>query len=135
MTIAPDAFAHVAKHSTPEERKLLEEAGFVHVTGLNPVDIYGKEDRKPIGHHLRPNDLGRYDSNNSMAVIVTTGGEVWLACQTNQSMKWRYDSIHTALTTLCPNEKGTFVPCSNGEQLHWRDLLHRIADPDYVPSR
>ena len=135
MSIAPNAFAHVAKHTTPEERKLLQDAGFVHVTGLNPVNIHGKEDGKPIGHHLRHNDLGRYDSNNGMGVIVTTGGEVWLARQTDQSMRWRYDSIHTALTTLCPNEKGTFVPGSNGEQLYWRDLLWRVADPDYVPSR
>lgn len=115
------------------ERNLLTDAGFVHVTGLRywHPDGVSHEDHF-IGKNLRSEELGKYDHNNSMNVIVTIGGEVWIkagACPDDRS---------DVILAMAPNGCGAFVPLSNGEQVSHHDLLMRISDPNYnifVPAK
>lgn len=133
MSVTTFAMSHVVKPTSQDERKLLQAAGFVHVTGLVATSFMNSSDTKPIGHDLHPRDLGRFGSNNSTDVVITTGGEVWLASHTDGSISLKSELINTVLTELCPNGIGAWVPCSNGEQLNYRDLLKRVADPDCDP--
>lgn len=130
MQVAVRSFAmsHVVAYTTDEQRNLLRAAGYVHVTGLTATN----SDR-PIGHNLAPRDLGRHNSNNSTDVIITLGGEVWVASHTNDSLRKNGDKIRQVQAQLCPNGVGGWVPCSNGEQISHRDLLMRVSDPDYEP--
>ncbi len=119
--------------TTPQERRLLADAGFVHVTGLRywHPDGASHEDHF-IGKNLRSEELGKYDHNNSMNVIVTTGGEVWIkagACPEDRS---------EVIVTMAPNGCGAFVPLSNGEQISHYDLLMRTNNPNYnifIPAK
>lgn len=106
-------------------RKILRDAGFVHVTGLryfalDPLDT----DDHFIGEQLRPDELGRWDSNNGMTVLVTEGGEVWL--------KAGFISASSqVIKELAPKGCGAFVPLSNGEHVSQHDLLRRMHEPNY----
>lgn len=116
--------------TTTEERSLLHNAGFVHVTGLRLkhwrlVDL---EEPPPIGHDLTPAGLGRCGFNAGIQVIVTLGGEVWI----------RYASPEDGgrpdiLRQFCPNGEGAQVPCGNGVEIDFYDLMARFANPDYQP--
>lgn len=92
--------------------KRFQERGFVHVTGLSTWSPMAdrqyeiQADRRYFGHT---------DSNNGVTVVITDDGEVWIASGRAYDKGW--------------GERGTFVPCSNGEQLPMHDLLARVADP------
>jgi hypothetical protein len=115
------------KRSTPEERTELAKAGFVHVTGLTARRVVGSGSGSPrnyeyiIGENLNPDHYGRYDYNNGMVVIVTTGGEIWLAAMTDKNEK----TLFKIASKLCPEGKGTGVPCSNWECFRHRHLSVR----------
>ena len=107
-----------------QTRKILRDAGFVHVTGLATYN-HSTDDFYIIGEKLTEEELGRCDSNNGLTVLVTEGGEVWLKAGPPAS----WDS--QVIVELAPNGRGAFVPLSNGEQVSPYDLLHRINDPSY----
>lgn len=111
---------------------MLQRAGFVHVTGLETSDsAVGRGYR--IGESLRFDQVGHWDYNNGLTVVVTPGGELWLT--SGQIGAGMYDlgleetSEGRILRELCPNGRGAFVPCSNGEHVSMHDLLLRVRDP------
>lgn len=120
----------VENATTLEQRAGLTLVGFVRVDGLNAYR-YGDNGEffpyYPIeadSHHL-----GHWGYNNGMAVIVTLGGEVWLATAGgSQERRKMVEALHEELS---PYGQGAFVPCSNGEDLLWSDILNRMADPDW----
>lgn len=107
-------------------RNILHKAGFVHVTGLRyfrPLDPHDMEDHF-IGDQLHHDELGRWDSNNGLTVLVTEGGEVWLKSGS-------ISEGSQVISELAPNGRGAFVPLSNGEHISHHDLLHRMTNPNY----
>jgi hypothetical protein len=112
--------------STPEERGMLRECGFVHVTGLRTICRRGLPSYV-IGEKLRKEDFGRLGIHNQYISIVTMGGEVWLRAE----MKEVEPEIGEIWKKLCPNGSGAFVPLSNGESTDIHELLARIVDPDF----
>jgi len=119
------------KRSSPEERAELAKAGFVHVTGLTARRVFGSGSPRDygyiIGENLNPDHYGRFDYNNGMFVIVTTGGEIWLAAITDKNRK----TLFRVASKLCPQGKGTSVPCSNREEICTDAILSRIPDPEW----
>lgn len=108
-----------------EERKVLQYAGFVHVTGLQTYDNTGKE-KYAIGELITENCLGKWSHNNGHTVVVTTGGETWLRVGDPDD-----GSIEEVKKMFAPNGRGAFVPCSNGEKVGESQLLARVANPNY----
>lgn len=106
-------------------RQQLRDAGFVHVTGLPVYDWQTKELAYHIGERLSEDQLGKWDQNNSLIVLVTTGGEVWLRAANND-----FESIRAVVEDFAPNGKGAFVPLSNGEKVSTFQLLQRMANPN-----
>lgn len=117
------------KATTREEREKLRQLGFVRVDGLNAYgNAVGEEGyviKTTAGHE------GRHDYNNGVIVLNAVGGEVWIGIQNADSN--RDGQILAILTVLCPNGRGAFVPCSNGEAVAMSHLLDRFADPDWNP--
>ncbi len=131
QSITTRAFLDVVHPTDEMERALLRSAGYIHVTGLQYASrLHGNVAGIPTP---KPRDLGRWDMNNSTDVIVTTGGETWLAKHSNESFSQLDEQIRQARKTLAPNGQGVFVPCSNGEVLGWFDTIRRHADPNWDP--
>ena len=124
------AFRSVVHHTTPTERESLTRFGYVHVTGL-PVQRSGMTEY--IGHNLNSGHLGRHGHKNGVSVIVTVGGEVWLASHPGDWCHANRDALDAFREELCPKGGNAPVPCSNEEPVSLRDLLRRHADPDYIP--
>lgn len=122
--------AFTGSKTSDQERAILAKAGFVHVTGLRCYR--GQDEEYFIGANVRPEELGHWEHNNSMNVIVTTGGEVWIMAGTYP------DQGSEVISDLAPNGRGAFVPLSNGEQISHHDLLRRVRDPNYnifIPAK
>ncbi len=107
--------------TTQEQRQVLRDAGFVHVTGLQVYDHKGSPDYV-IGEKVRQSELGSSGYNNGKFVVVTVGGEIWLAVL-------REGIPEHIRREFCPNGSGAFVPLSNGEEVSQKCLLERFADP------
>jgi hypothetical protein len=120
------------ENTTPEQRAKLASAGFVRVDGLKTEGFNG-------GYVIDPKvaELGRFSSNNGVTALVTLGGETWLAfSQSNSLDDWARagaDLRAELYQELCPRGTGVHVPCSNGEGLDWRDIMCRLANPDWIP--
>lgn len=113
--------------TTREERKLLQEVGFVHVTGMEACGPEAKNSYV-IGENIKPDEYGCWNRNNGKTTIITTGGEVWLrggAFERNEAME-------AVMNKFAPHGKYGFVPLSNGEVVDQHLLLCRIADPGYL---
>lgn len=124
------AFRSVVCHTTPSERESLARLGYIHVTGL-PVQRSNMTEY--IGHSLNSGDLGRHGFKNGMSVIVTVGGEVWLASQPGDWFRDNRDALDALHEELCPRGGNAPLPCTNEEPVSLRDLLRRHADHDYNP--
>lgn len=112
------------KKTTREQRAELAQCGFVHVTGLEAQNL--DKSWHTIGDELSIRQLGKYCQNNGVAAITTDGGEVWIGSSMG--------SWPECLQEIAPNEEGCFVPCSNGEEIRQRDLLRRLANPNWEPN-
>ena len=119
--------------TTGDERVMLQEAGFIRVTGLeieDPAGMTGHHDtRDPamdrIGGDIEPRELGRWGESEGLAVCVTEGGDVWLGSSEAQIRGDLYDAV-------CPNGMGARVPCTGHmglTSLKLLDLVRRLADP------
>ncbi len=119
--------------TSPEQRAKLAKAGFVRVDGLYGVD-HGHPSYKD-GYIIQPApaSLGRYDGNNGMTVIVTLGGEMWLAVGTEMSEE-QTKIFRELVKELCPNGQGVWIPCSNWDHIDDRSLLSRLMNPDWDPK-
>lgn len=122
------------KNTTREQRMGLAVAGFVRVDGLQVAGL---------GNYIiepRAQELGRYDMNNGMTVVVTEGGEVWLAVSVFSPSFISTSTYHSPsalgemIREICPNGTGANVPCSNGEGLNWQEIFYRLANPDWMPG-
>jgi hypothetical protein len=118
------------KPTTPEERIVLKEAGFVHITGLgyaNPREVGFPH---LIGEELTPEkDYGKYGTSaqSGLDVIITTSGEVWL-----RAIMTEAEPLVSAIwKRFCPKGGLVDVPFSKRELFDIHDLLARIADPDH----
>lgn len=120
----------VTKPTTQEERERLRLAGFVHITGLVSRSPSGES--RVIGENTIHTELGLSGSNNGRTQITTMGGEIWL--KENLGGKQVNLAILKAQMELAPRGQGGYVYCSNGEQIRMRDLLARVADPDWMPA-
>ncbi len=119
--------ADIGVKTTLEQREVLARAGFVHVTGLT---AWGPmTDQKSVIRLNLASDLGNIGYNNGVTVIVTLGAEIWLAVGPKMDVL----GFRDVATSIFPKQNGAFVPCSNGESVYGKDLLRRIADPDWEP--
>ncbi len=100
-------------------REWLRTNGFVRVDGLVTTGHNGG-DRITVNG----NRNGKYDSNSGMSVVYTDD-ECWIR-------RGFVDGVRDS--DLCPNGHSAFVPCSNGEQVSFWDMMSRIADPDWMPK-
>ena len=118
------------KATTVVERTKLASAGFVRVDGLKTFCL-GRvsRGREIITIESKNEYLGHWDKKNGLYVIHTTGGEVWLAMHPIDGR--RSNMINELQNELCPNGRGALVPCADGEQFSWRELLRRMANPDW----
>lgn len=100
-------------------REWLRTNGFVRVDGLISTGHNG-------GYRISAATVfgGKYDSNNGVSVVYTNN-ECWIRRGWCDGIRER---------DLCPNGHGAFVPCSNGEQISFWDMMSRIADPDWMPG-
>lgn len=125
------------ENTTSEKRVKLAAAGFVRVDGLKTQVGHGGIGE---GYIIKAEveSLGRHDGNNGMAVIVTEGGEIWLSVSNSATLPgWERQgtSLRAELyRELCPRGPGAHVPCSNGEGLNWREIIYRLANPDWMPG-
>ncbi len=101
--------------------------GFVHVTGL-PVNRGDNEESRITAD---PQQLGRYDYNNGVDVMVTLDGEVWIR-HASDNKATRSPEFGRLREKLCPKGKGVFVPCSNGEAVPSYMILSRVSDPYWI---
>lgn len=113
--------------TTTDQRNMLILAGFVHVTGLKSTFLSNGSE-SVIGDNLRHDEVGKYDYNNGVMVIVTVGGEIWIRLGGGE---WPISVGQ--MKELCPRGRGVFVPCSNGELIAFRDIMHRHTDPNWDP--
>ena len=116
----------VGSSSSEEQVKMLREVGFLHATGLVARRLPDGESYT-IGEDLRQRELGRWDQNNGVIAVVTPGGEVWLAPY-RANLKHN-ECLASVAQSIAVKGKGVFVPCSNGEQLDWHDVIVRMAFP------
>lgn len=115
--------------TTAEQRKRLALAGMVRVDGLTAHYPALHPDGNTIRIEVRRGDAGAWDRNNGKFVINTLDGEVWLGddhCPETARAQW------AIAQELCL-AGGAFVPCSNGEFIYTNELLHRLANPDWMP--
>jgi len=116
-------FREGQKMTKEEMRELLRENGFVRVDGLATYRPGDNEESVIVADESH---LGRWDYNNGIYAVVTTGGEVWIRAAEGAKPSSGF------FETVTPNRSGCFVPCSNGEWPAAYQLLARVADPDYV---
>jgi len=116
-----DKFVFTGTPTSKDERKVLREADFIHVTGLHTFGV----NESLIGENLSPEWYGKWNAMGNVCVIVTEGGEVWM--RTSRLL----DQVHSVLDDFCPNGSGGFVDCANGEQIATRSLLDRLRDPSF----
>ena len=119
--------------TTEDEREMLRGFGFIHMTGLKAIVLYpvgDSPDHYFIGKNLKASECSKCESNNGVTVINTNGGEVWIRLSTGTDSD--FDDIRKAVQALRIDEDGSaFVPISNGEDVNWREVMHRVADPSY----
>lgn len=121
--------------TTPEQRQLLREAGFVHVTELR---VPTKEDPEKIGHQytIRAGrqgcPIGKYGIASGFMVLTTMGGEVWIAHQPDEYKLKRGlgDQRNTIFQLLCPGGEGDFILFPAGSDIDSHSVLSRVTDPD-----
>ena len=119
--------------TTDEERILLRDHGFIHVTGLKatvPYHVGDDPDHYFIGANLKLSESARWGSNNGVTVINTKGGEVWVRLSTGEDSD--FAEVQEAVKALgLPDNGGVFVPLSNGENVEWVQVMRRVANPSY----
>lgn len=118
--------------TTLEQRQKLLSAGFVRVDGLK-VSRQGRNRREKIILMVEPRNeyLGCWDRQNGLLVLYTLGREIWLAMNTIEPTEERAVKIDELQSELCPNGRGAPVPASNGDKFAWREILRRMANPDW----
>ena len=99
----------------PETWKKLMAAGWIHVTGLSAYEP-GKNPWEPQYMVISyPNQKSCWGHNNGMGTVHLDDGSIWI----------NPGAVRPPLSL----ESGAFVPFSNGEYPHWRDLAQRVNDP------
>jgi hypothetical protein len=102
--------------SSRKEVAALQQAGFVHVTGLTVTSING--DFWQIGENLDPASKGKWCTKGNVTAIVTEAGEIWVGANTD---KKQLDELYF--------EGDFFVPFSGGESIVGEELLRRHLNP------
>ena len=120
------------KATTPEQRQKLMAAGFVRVDELKilrhgkislPKNIYTLESK--------PEWFGRWGTKNGTTVIYTDGGEIWLSIRDN-TVPQEMIKLAELFRELCPQgREPVFIPGATGEQFSWREIIQRVANPDW----
>lgn len=105
----------------------LAKFGFVHVTGL--TTYVADRPQYVIAGHV--GSLGKHDSNNGTFAIVDYEGRVFISVLHEGLQSEDFKRI---LKDVAPDQ-GVYVPCSNGESVYSRDLLSRLADPQWCGYR
>lgn len=117
--------------TTPEQREMLAKAGFVHVTGLWAVGPRGGKFR--IGDYRHPKILGKYGIANGKIVIVTPGGEVWLAVAGREGQQ-PDEAQADCMQVFCgEGGSGAWVPGAQGETIDPDQFAKRRLDPSWQP--
>lgn len=117
------------ERTSETQRVQLAVLGFARVDGLKATDPIQPSSEYEIKAVV--DQLGRWDANNGRLVVVTEGGEVWLAFHPGTENFWQ--KLKAVTDELCPRGQGAFVPCSNGEALSWYDTMQRLSNPDWQP--
>jgi hypothetical protein len=110
--------------TTLAERGILQQAGFVHVTGL-PVATSPTYGRSVIGEGMTEDDRGRWDRSHGKLVVVTPGAEVWRRDITSPDEE---PSVEI-LISFCPNCRGVTLPLYTAH-IPPRVLRLRETNPD-----
>lgn len=117
--------------TTTQERKMLMEAGFIHITGLSFGHFREVGASHLVGDNLTPSiHYGKYgwDPKVGLEVIITWSGEVWLRAKNAKEDKQR---TITLKQHFCPEGDGAPVFFTGSESVNIHDLLARMVDPDY----
>ena len=123
----------------------LARAGFVHVTGLQPINKQGKPVGGPIGSKLKPTDFGKWSCQNGMFCIVTEEGLVWVADATLELSRVKehgitIDKAADALMNFLLKDLGSkgmttrFRDKGIGKDMRLNQLLTRLRNPKWVPA-
>ncbi len=121
----PKCFESVKTPTTNAERFELHLANFVHVTGLPgvptpPVGWWGAVATFP---------------NPYTTILVTKGGEVWLAARLPGESDKSYSHVLRILAsggTWHLDEPPTY--CVRPSYINGQHLLRRLSNPDYDPA-
>ena len=120
------------KATTQEQRTKLAALGFVRVDGLKmfrPGRVPRPKNTETL--EARPEWRGRCSTKNGTAVIYTAGGEIWLCIRSVADVK-AIMGIAAISLELCPQGPGSvFIPGNTGEQFSYREVLQRVANPDW----
>ncbi|MFA6525650.1 MAG: hypothetical protein WCT33_05295 [Patescibacteria group bacterium] len=119
--------------TTAAERRVLQNAGYVHITGLwfltcsQGRGTHGNF----VGGNLTPKELGTWHDFAGQSVIITERGEVWMKTGS---------AVPSAVAQLCPNGQSDYDPFNSSisrDDMPVAGMIRRIADPNdgltYVP--
>ncbi|MFA6391975.1 MAG: hypothetical protein WCW66_04475 [Patescibacteria group bacterium] len=116
--------------TTPEERAVLQNAGYVHITGLwcHTRDHGIREDGYYVGEKLFHSHLGTWHDYCEQSVIVTERGEVWLKSGSG---------VASVVHQFCPNGQSDYWPFGLVRHQPIAAITRRRIDPNdgliYVP--
>ncbi|MFA6391980.1 MAG: hypothetical protein WCW66_04500 [Patescibacteria group bacterium] len=115
--------------TTAEERRVLQCAGYIHMTGLwflTPDRGHGVHVNY-MGQGIVQEEMGTWNEFDGQSVIVTKRGEVWMKTGS---------SVTSATALLCPNGRSDYKPFTQTDR-PIDGMIRRIADPNdgltYVP--
>ncbi len=97
----------------------LQEAGFVHVTGLVRKNVL----QSKVSYILpEKSDRGRWDEDQGSLILVTEEGRVWIGFVSV------LNGILPVINRACPKGKGISIRC--GDEIPTQLLLMRVRDPE-----
>lgn len=104
-------------------RNLIIAAGFVRVDGLQCLN--GSVIPQQSGDTLR------FEYGNGFMVIAAPEGKVWISA-TDDSTNSIFNELMFQLFTYA-QKGGISIPLNNGEGVSYRDILRRVANPNWEP--
>jgi hypothetical protein len=117
-----------ATMSVDEQMQVLHKGHWLRVDGLQ---VLGRDYRLQAAKDVPVSEARlRWDENNGVMAIRLTNGQTWIRSVAPGFAGRGYDIPNLG----GPIERGLAVPCSNGEQLVFSEVLRRMASPLWEPQ-
>lgn len=122
MLIVPQPH-FVGAPTTEAERKVLQNAGYIHMTGLWFLTRDGNRSAHGcyMGEGLTPELCGTWNDIDRESVIVTERGEVWMKTGSH---------VKSATDLLCPKGRSNYTPFKPEDGRPVDGMIRRMADPN-----